>query len=127
MKGNKWITIVGVITVCAMLCVVSYSVNASNKKALDSVKRVNEYDSEIDLEEGNKYSADKISNGAILQAWCWSFNTIKENLPDIKKAGFSAIQTSPIQECRIGENNNNCVCSSGYEGNVEKTQCKIQL
>lgn len=107
MKGNKWIALAIVIAVCATTCIVSTRVHASNQKALDSVNKVNEYDSEIDLEEGNKYSTDEISNGAILQAWCWSFNTIRENLPLIKKAGFSAVQTSPIQECRVGDNNNN--------------------
>ena len=27
--------------------------------------------------------ADDIQDGAILHAWCWSFNTIKENMKDI--------------------------------------------
>ncbi|GHU82829.1 hypothetical protein AGMMS50284_5340 [Clostridia bacterium] len=48
--------------------------------------------------------ADNIDDGAILHAWCWSFNTIKENLKSIADSGFSAIQTSPISECKIGEN-----------------------
>lgn len=47
--------------------------------------------------------ADNISDGAILHAWCWSFNTIKDNLQDIADAGFSAIQTSPISQCKVGE------------------------
>ena len=35
----------------------------------------------------------------ILQAWCWSFNTIKENLPLIAEAGFNTVQTPPAQLC----------------------------
>lgn len=35
----------------------------------------------------------------ILQAWCWSFNTIRENLPDIADAGYTIVQTPPAQEC----------------------------
>lgn len=35
----------------------------------------------------------------ILHAWTWSFNTIKENLKDISDAGYTIIQTSPIQNC----------------------------
>ena len=46
---------------------------------------------------------EKVQNGTIIQCWCWSFNTIKENLPDIAKAGFKAIQTSPINACREGD------------------------
>ena len=41
--------------------------------------------------------------GAILHAWSWSFNTIKENLQTIKDAGYTSIQTSPINECKVGE------------------------
>lgn len=35
----------------------------------------------------------------ILHAWCWSFNTIRENLPDIAAAGYTIVQTSPAQHC----------------------------
>ena len=45
-----------------------------------------------------------IQHGAILHAWCWSFNTIKENMKDIAQAGYTSIQTSPINECKVGDN-----------------------
>lgn len=48
-------------------------------------------------------TSDKVEDGAILQAFCWDFNTIKESMPDIAAAGFSAVQTSPINECLEGE------------------------
>ncbi|MGN1237499.1 MAG: alpha-amylase family glycosyl hydrolase [Muribaculaceae bacterium] len=35
----------------------------------------------------------------ILHAWCWSFNTIKNNMKDIAEAGYRYVQTSPAQEC----------------------------
>ncbi len=44
-----------------------------------------------------------MSYGAILHAWSWSFNTITENLQAIKDAGYTSIQTSPINECKVGE------------------------
>ncbi|MCR5255260.1 MAG: starch-binding protein [Acetatifactor sp.] len=40
-----------------------------------------------------------MSDGAILHAFCWSFNTIKNNMANIAAAGFSAVQTSPINAC----------------------------
>lgn len=43
--------------------------------------------------------AEDVKNGAILQAWCWDFATIKENLSDIAAAGFTGIQTCPINSC----------------------------
>ena len=41
--------------------------------------------------------------GLILHCWCWNFNTIKENMETIAKAGYSAIQTSPINEVYKGD------------------------
>lgn len=49
-------------------------------------------------------TADNIEDGTILQCFCWSFNTIKESMADIAAAGFTAVQTSPINECLEGEN-----------------------
>lgn len=45
---------------------------------------------------------ENIADGAILHAWCWSFNTIKESMQDIAYAGYSSIQTSPANECLVG-------------------------
>ena len=44
-----------------------------------------------------------ISNGAILQAFSWDFNTIRECMPDIAAAGYTAVQTSPVNACLAGE------------------------
>ena len=44
-----------------------------------------------------------MSYGAILHAFCWSFETITENLQDIKDAGYTSIQTSPINNCKVGD------------------------
>ena len=55
--------------------------------------------------QGNPYGlTEEISDGAILHAWCWSFDTIKENLPKIAEAGFTSVQTSPINQCKVGDN-----------------------
>ena len=40
---------------------------------------------------------DDLKGGAILHAWCWSFKTIKDHIPDIKAAGYDAVQVSPPQ------------------------------
>jgi len=46
--------------------------------------------------------SETVEGGAILHCWCWNFNTIRENIPEIAAAGFSAIQTSPICEVNNG-------------------------
>ena len=46
----------------------------------------------------------RVTNDAtILHAWCWSFNTIKENMKDIAAAGYTYVQTSPANTCFVGE------------------------
>lgn len=65
-------------------------------------------DTESDTAEDLSYQINEdgsisMSYGAILHAWCWSFNTITENLQNIKDAGYTSIQTSPINECKVGE------------------------
>lgn len=39
------------------------------------------------------------NDDVILHSWCWSFNTIRENMKDIAEAGYTVIQTSPAQHC----------------------------
>lgn len=45
----------------------------------------------------------RVANGSVLQVFSWDFNTIKESMPDIAAAGFTAVQTSPVNECLVGE------------------------
>lgn len=51
---------------------------------------------------GKQESTTATNDDVILQAWCWSFNTIKENLPDIAAAGYTVVQTPPSQHCITG-------------------------
>lgn len=41
---------------------------------------------------------DKVADGVMLHAFNWSYNTIKENLPAIAAAGYTTVQTSPVQQ-----------------------------
>ena len=52
---------------------------------------------------GEIKNADKVEEGAILQAFSWDFNTIKKSLPDIAAAGYTSVQTSPINTCLEGD------------------------
>lgn len=42
-------------------------------------------------------------HGAILHAFCWSFQTIKDNMKQIADAGFTMVQTSPANKCFVGD------------------------
>ena len=48
---------------------------------------------------GDKPSETVTNDDVILHAWCWSFNTIKENMKQIADAGYRYVQTSPAQHC----------------------------
>lgn len=41
---------------------------------------------------------ENVQDGVILHAFNWSYNSIKENLPAIAAAGYSTVQTSPVQQ-----------------------------
>ncbi len=50
--------------------------------------------------------ANNIKDGTILHAWCWSFNTIKNNMQLIAQSGYTTIQTSPANACVVGNGGN---------------------
>lgn len=41
---------------------------------------------------------NNIADGVILHALCWSYADIEKNIPAIAAAGYSAVQTSPVQQ-----------------------------
>lgn len=47
----------------------------------------------------NEYGLlSEIQGGAVLHCFDWSYNEIKANLKDIAEAGYTAVQTSPVQK-----------------------------
>ena len=58
---------------------------------------------------------EKIEDGAILHCWAWSFNTIKENLPQIAAAGYKAVQTSPVNKTRVPKSKTEALKSSSND------------
>jgi alpha-amylase len=53
-----------------------------------------------------KYGLTKdMKNGAILHAWMWSFNTIKNNMKAIAEAGYTSVQTEPMSAVKTNPAN----------------------
>ena len=52
--------------------------------------------------DGKFMLAEKVADGAILQASCRDFHTLSRSMADIAAAGFSAVQNSPISACLEG-------------------------
>lgn len=42
---------------------------------------------------------EAVNTETILHAWSWNFPTIAENMKNIADAGFTMLQTSPVQQC----------------------------
>lgn len=49
------------------------------------------------------HNPDATNTGSILHAWSWNFPTIAENMRQIAEAGFTMVQTSPVQNCYAPE------------------------
>ena len=45
------------------------------------------------------HNPDAVNTESILHVWSWNFPTIGENMKQIADAGFTMIQTSPVQTC----------------------------
>lgn len=78
------------LAVLMIVSVFSFSVSAADTKTESAVSA------------GSYNLSPTIHDGAILHAWCWSFSTIKKELPKIAEAGFTSVQTSPINQCKVG-------------------------
>lgn len=55
---------------------------------------------------GAQYAQSTIQGGTVLHCFNWSYNNIKTNLPAIKAAGYTAVQTSPVQAPKNYNTNN---------------------
>lgn len=70
----------------------------------DATQKVNAVSTDMAETSANQYGLlDQVEGGLILHCWCWSFNTIKANLEKIADAGYTAVQTSPITKCVVGD------------------------
>lgn len=69
--------------------------------------------------------AETTKEGVILHAFCWSFNTIKESMADIAAAGYTSIQTSPINECYDGDAGMQLYGDGKWYYNYQATDYKI--
>ncbi len=57
-----------------------------------------------EMPETSEYKlAENVGDGSILHCFSWDFETIKNSMADIAAAGFTSLQTSPINECLEGE------------------------
>lgn len=113
MKGNLWNhgkwqnKLLTLLTICAL--VLASITGQSFPLALAASTASSKIPYTITL-NGNQLNAsvtnidhaENMKDGAILHAWCWSFNTIKQNMAAIKEAGYTSIQTSPVNNCVVG-------------------------
>ena len=50
--------------------------------------------------DGSQYAQDTIQGSNVLHCFNWTYNNIRANLADIAEAGYTAVQTSPVQQAK---------------------------
>ena len=96
------------VTACAMLFA-SFSIVGTQTALAAGTGRDSYTDTlgNADFEAARaKYGLTKdMKNGAILHAWMWSFNTIKNNMKAIAEAGYTSVQTEPMSAVKTNPAN----------------------
>ena len=94
---KKMISVILCLSVLCSSALFLNSCGSESKKPSESSAQKTE---EKTTSSGKK---DTIKAGTILHCFSWDFETITNSLDDIAAAGFTSIQTSPINECLRGE------------------------
>ena len=80
-----------------ILCVLLTLTIAASCVAIGSMQSSAVTDESAVGESQSGLAQETVQGSAILHCFCWSYNTIKQKLPEIAAAGYTAIQTSPVQ------------------------------
>ena len=78
------IILIAAILIVAVICVAVYVSKTNNHGKMEGL-------------------ADTTKEGVILHAFSWSFATLTESMEQIAAAGFTSVQTSPINLCYDGD------------------------
>ena len=65
-----------------------------------SVSAAETTDASVSSVSSDSAIQSEVKDGVMLHAFNWSYNTIKENLPAIAAAGYTTVQTSPVQQAK---------------------------
>ena len=105
------------VTACAMLFA-SFSIVGAQTALAAGTGRDSYTDTlgNADFEAARtKYGLTKdMKNGAILHAWMWSFNTIKNNMKAIAEAGYTSVQTEPMSAIKTNSANGKKFANNWY-------------
>lgn len=105
------------VTACAMLFA-SFSIVGTQTALAAGTGRDSYTDTlgNADFEAArSKYGLTKdMKNGAILHAWMWSFNTIKNNMKAIAEAGYTSVQTEPMSAIKANPANGKKFAENWY-------------
>ena len=87
------------ISIVLALCMILSCIVCSGFTATAAEKKVATVSADKDIAstQANYGLASKIENGNILHCFNWTLNDIKNELPNIAAAGFTSVQTSPLQ------------------------------
>lgn len=70
-----------------------------NMKSLFSIVLIIFASTHVEAKDRTIHDPSATNQETILHAWSWNFPSIAENMKRISDAGFTMIQTSPVQQC----------------------------
>ena len=88
--------VIGIILALSIIFSAAFAIDFTASAAGTTVADVSAA-SDLQLTGANYGLANKIEDGNILHCFNWTISQIKEELPYIAQAGFTSIQTSPLQ------------------------------
>lgn len=104
MKKTKLVAF-GMVVVLSLSLLAGCNKNAGNTNNTSNGSTNNNASGPSAIGTDNPYGLrENTEDGAILHCFSWSFKSITESMEDIAMAGFSTIQTSPINACYDGGN-----------------------
>lgn len=84
------------LVVCMLLSCLAVGTFTSQAVTTSDVESVAAVVDAASTGSGSQEPQDSIQGSAVLHCFDWSYNSIKANLADIKAAGYTAVQTSPV-------------------------------
>ncbi len=86
-----------ILAVCMLLSCIAVGTFTSQAVTTSDVASVAAVADVATTDSGSQDAQDSIQGSAVLHCFDWSYNNIKAKLADIAAAGYTAIQTSPVQ------------------------------
>ncbi len=101
MRNRKLSKCLGIVLSAAMVCSSFYGLQTRQMITAEAAYSADSTQMTVDSDMMDYYGLQEdIQDGVILHCWDWSYENIASNMEAIAEAGYTAVQTSPIQQAK---------------------------